>query len=197
MSISTVQQAYHVLESQQLILPQPRSGYYVAPRKANRPVPGLTRPAQRPVEISQWDSVRELFNPNPERNLYNLGGGGPDVSQSSIKPLWKSLTRFCQRQDLRVLNYGNMYGALDSDCQLAAEDIVITTGCQEALFTELRSLCREGDIVAVESPTFPGTLQTLRGLGIKVVEIPTDAVTGISLAAGAGVVADKSGYAGA
>ncbi len=193
-SISTVQQAYHVLESQQLILPQPRSGYYVAPRKAHPPVPGLTRPAQRPVEISQWDSVRELFNPNPEHNLYNLGGGGPDVSQSSVKPLWKSLTRFCQRQDLRILNYGNMYGvpelceqiarlALDSDCQLAAEDIVITTGCQEALFTALRTLCREGDIVAVESPTFPGTLQTLRGLGIKVVEIPTDAVTGISLEA--------------
>ncbi len=37
--------------------------------------------------------------------------------------------------------------------------------------------------MAVESPTFPGTLQTLRGLGIKVVEIPTDAVTGISLEA--------------
>ncbi len=75
-SISTVQQAYHVLESQQLILPQPRSGYYVAPRKAHPPVPGLTRPVQRPVEISQWDSVRELFSPNPERNLYNLGGAG-------------------------------------------------------------------------------------------------------------------------
>lgn len=193
-SISTVQQAYHVLESQQLIQPQPRSGYFVAPRKAHPPVPGLTRPVQRPVEISQWESVRELFNPNPSPDLFNLGGGGPDVSQSSMQPLWKLLTRFCQRQDVRVLNYGNMYGApelreqvarlaLDSGCQLAADDIVITTGCQEALFTALRALCREGDIVAVESPTFPGTLQTLRGLGIKVVEIPTDAVTGISLEA--------------
>lgn len=35
-SISTVQQAYHVLESRQLILPQPRSGYYVAPARRIR-----------------------------------------------------------------------------------------------------------------------------------------------------------------
>lgn len=31
-SISTVQQAYRLLESRRLIVPQPRSGYFVAPR---------------------------------------------------------------------------------------------------------------------------------------------------------------------
>ena len=35
-SISTVQQAYQLLEQQQMIVPQPRSGYFVAPRKAQR-----------------------------------------------------------------------------------------------------------------------------------------------------------------
>lgn len=30
-SISTVQQAYQLLEQQQMIVPQPRSGYFVAP----------------------------------------------------------------------------------------------------------------------------------------------------------------------
>lgn len=193
-SVSTVQQAYHVLESRQLILPQPRSGYYVAPRKAHPPVPALTRPVQRPVEVSQWESVRELFNPNLEGLVVNFGGGMPDVRQSSINPLWKLMSRFCQRHDERVLSYDNMYGAielreqvarlaLDSGCQLREDDIVITTGCQEALFIALRAVCREGDIVAVESPTFPGTLQILSGLGMKVIEIPTDAVTGISLEA--------------
>ena len=38
-SISTVQQAYHLLEEKQLIMPQPRSGYFVASRKATPPVP--------------------------------------------------------------------------------------------------------------------------------------------------------------
>lgn len=191
-SLSTVQQAYHLLEARRLIIPQPRSGYYVAPRKAAPPMPGLTRPAQRPVEISQWESVLELFNNCPENSEFNFGGGSPDIDQSSLAPLWKSLTRLCQRQDPRVMSYGNMFGAaelreqvarltLDSGCQLTEDDIVITTGCQEALFTAIRAVCQPGDIVAVESPTFPGTMQILRGLGIKAIEIPTCAVTGISL----------------
>ncbi|HBT0123247.1 PLP-dependent aminotransferase family protein [Klebsiella pneumoniae] len=54
-SISTVQQAYQLLEQQQMIVPQPRSGYFVAPRKAQPPVPPMSRPVQRPVEITQWD----------------------------------------------------------------------------------------------------------------------------------------------
>lgn len=35
-SISTVQQAYQLLEQQQMIVPQPRSGYFVAPAKPSR-----------------------------------------------------------------------------------------------------------------------------------------------------------------
>ncbi|MEH0833428.1 PLP-dependent aminotransferase family protein [Pectobacterium cacticida] len=193
-SISTVQQAYHLLETRRLVMPQPRSGYFVAPRKATPPVPALTRPAQRPVEVTHWDSVLELFNSRLSPTLCNLGGGMPDVDQSSLTPLWRSMSRLCQRRDPRVLSYGDMYGArelreqvarmaVDSGCQLTEDDIVMTTGCQEALFVAVRSICQSGDIVAVESPTFPGTLQLLRGLGIKLIEIPTDAVTGISLEA--------------
>ncbi|RLM27457.1 GntR family transcriptional regulator [Brenneria alni] len=191
-SISTVQQAYHLLEARQLIMPQPRSGYFVAPRKATPPMPELTRPAQRPVEITQWESVRELFNNGPEKNRFNFGSGTPDVSQSTVKPLWKALNRLCQHQDERVLNYDNMYGVpelreqvarltVDSGCQLTVDDIVITTGCQEALFVAVRAVCQPEDIIAVESPAFPGTMQILRGLGIKAIEIPTCAATGISL----------------
>ncbi|MEC5345219.1 PLP-dependent aminotransferase family protein, partial [Brenneria populi] len=191
-SISTVQQAYHLLEARQLISPRPRSGYFVASRKAAPPMPGLTRPAQRPVEITQWESVRELFNDGPENSKGNFGGGTPDTSQPTVKPLWKALGRLCQHQDKRVLAYDNMYGmpelreqvarlALDSGCRLTMDDIVITNGCQEALFTAVRAVCQPGDIVAVESPTFPGTMQILRGLGIKAIEIPTCPITGISL----------------
>ena len=37
MSISTIQQAYQILENLQLITPQPRSGYFVSKRKAQPP----------------------------------------------------------------------------------------------------------------------------------------------------------------
>ncbi len=193
-SISTVQQAYHLLEEKQLIVPQPRSGYFVATRKATPPVPALTRPVQRPVEITQWESVLELLSSRGCGDVLQLGSGMPDVTQPTLKPLWKILGRMAQKQDVSMLNYDSLLGVtalreqvarltIDSGCQLTAEDIVITTGCHEALSVSIRAVCEPGDIIAVESPTFHGTMQTLRGFGIRVIEIPTDSVTGISLEA--------------
>lgn len=72
---------------------------------------------------------------------------------------------------------------LDSGCQIGADQLLITTGCQEAISAGLRAVCQPGDIVAVDSPCFHGTMQTLKGLGIKALEIPTDPLTGVSLAA--------------
>lgn len=37
--------------------------------------------------------------------------------------------------------------------------------------------------MAVEAPSFHGAMQTLKGLGMKALEIPTDPLTGISLEA--------------
>ncbi len=92
-SISTVQQAYYLLEQKQLIIAQARSGYFVAPHKAMPPVPALTRPAQHPVEITQWDAVLDLLNSRREQDVLQLGSGMPDLTQSTLKPLWKAFSR--------------------------------------------------------------------------------------------------------
>lgn len=193
-SISTVQQAYHLLEDRQLISPQPRSGYFVTHRKAQPPVPPLTRPVQRPVEITQWDAVLEQLSAREEREMVPLGSGNPDVSQPTMKPLWRELGRIAQYQNPELLGYDSLYGMralrqqisrlmLDSGCVVNSDDILITNGCHEALSIAIRAVCEPGDIVAVESPSFHGTMQMLRAYGVKVVEIPTDSVTGISVEA--------------
>jgi DNA-binding transcriptional MocR family regulator len=62
-----------------------------------------------------------------------------------------------------------------------ADDVVVTCGGAEALSLCLRATTRPGDTVAVESPTWFGTLQILDVLGLKAVEIPVDPVDGMSL----------------
>lgn len=193
-SISTVQQAYYLLEEKQLIHSQPRSGYFVASRKAVPPVPALSKPVQRPVEISQWDEVLDLLSGRMETDMLLLGNGSPDLTQPTLKPLWKILSRQAQKQDPRILAYDSIVGclplreqvariAIDSGCQLGPDDIVITNGCHEAISVAIRAVCEPGDIIAVESPSFHGIMQALRGFGIRAIEIPTDAVTGMSLEA--------------
>ena len=72
---------------------------------------------------------------------------------------------------------------LDSGCHIPADDIIITTGCHEALSAAIRAVCEPGDIVAVDSPSFHGVMQALKGFGMKALELPSDPLTGISLSA--------------
>ncbi|KFD25244.1 aminotransferase-like domain-containing protein [Yokenella regensburgei] len=193
-SISTVQQAYQTLETLQLITPQPRSGYFVAPRKAQPPVPAMSRPVQRPVEVTQWEQVLTLLGARNDKQVTAFGGGSPDVTQPSLKPLWREMSRIVQHNPSDILSYDELPGrrelreqiarlALDGGTVVTADDIVVTHGCHAALSIALFSVCKPGDIVAVESPSFYGTMQLLRGFNIKAIEIPTDPQTGISIEA--------------
>lgn len=193
-SISTVQQAYQTLENLQLITPQPRSGYFIAPRKAQPPVPAMTRPTQRPVDITQWDQVLDLMSARGDKTVTAFGGGSPDVSQPSLKPLWREMTRAVQHGGNDIFNYDTLPGRrelreqiarlmLDGGTAVTADDIIVTNGCHAALSAALLAVCQPGDIVAVESPCYYGTMQLLRGFGIKTIEIPTDPQTGISIEA--------------
>ncbi|WLI75592.1 PLP-dependent aminotransferase family protein [Kosakonia sp. H02] len=193
-SISTVQQAYQVLENQQLITPQPRSGYFVAQRKAKPPVPAMSHPVQRPVEVTQWDEVLTLLEARSDTEMILFGGGAPDVGQATLKPLWREMSRVAQHQIVEASNYDTLPGRrelreqivrlmLDGGTALNPQDIVITNGCRPALALALLAVCQPGDIVAVESPSYYGTMQLLRGFNIKAIEIPTDAETGISIEA--------------
>ncbi|WP_199635349.1 PLP-dependent aminotransferase family protein [Serratia sp. PAMC26656] len=193
-SISTVQQAYRLLEESQLVEARPKSGYFVRGLRTLAELPAVTRPVQRPVDISQWEQVLELIRTKPREDLVQLGRGMPDISEPTLKPLVKALGHVGRHGDLRSLYYDNIQGVmglreqiarllLDSGCQISADQLVITTGCHEALSAGLRAVCQPGDIVAVDSPCFHGTMQTLKGLGMKALEVPTDPLTGISLEA--------------
>jgi len=61
------------------------------------------------------------------------------------------------------------------------DDIVLTSGCNEAIMLALRATTKPGDVVLVETPTYFGVLEILRYLDLKVVEITSDANTGIHI----------------
>jgi DNA-binding transcriptional MocR family regulator len=193
-SLSTVQQAYRVLEDNGLATPKPKSGYFVSASRQAPALPVVGRPMQRPVDISQWDQVLDLIRVSPAEAVTQLGRGMPDVTSPTLRPLMRSLSQLSRHQDMPGLYYDNISGThtlreqiarlmLDSGCNLSANDLLITSGCHEALSASVRALCSPGDIVAVDSPSFFGAMQTLKGLGMKALEIPTDPLTGISLEA--------------
>src|SRR6266446_1675130 len=66
---------------------------------------------------------------------------------------------------------------------LAPEDIAVTCGCTEAVALALMAVAKPGDLIAIESPTYFGLLQAIEALNLKALELPTEATTGIDLAA--------------
>jgi DNA-binding transcriptional MocR family regulator len=71
--------------------------------------------------------------------------------------------------------------SIDWGCRLSENDIVTTHGTMEALNLCLRAVAKSGDVIAIESPAFYGTLQIIESLGMKALEIPADPRDGIIL----------------
>src|SRR5471032_2559764 len=84
-SISTVQQAYRVLEEKLLVEARPKSGYFVASLRPLPALPSGCRPTQRPVDISQWDQVLELITQTDTPGVLQLGRGSPDVTAPTLR----------------------------------------------------------------------------------------------------------------
>lgn len=55
------------------------------------------------------------------------------------------------------------------------EEIAVTSGATQALDLVLRAVLSPGDAVAVESPSFIGTLDSLRDMGARLLPVPVDA----------------------
>lgn len=193
-SISTVQEAYQRLEESGYTEVRMKSGYYVRARGESPELPDVSRPVQRPLEVTHWDQVYHLLTGSDSDGHIAFGTAKPDINTPTLKPLLKALTNSaaCTREDF--LNYSSMHGsqrlrkqiarlAVNSGCNLHPDEIIITSGCQEALMCSLRAVTEPGDIVAIDSPSFYGSTQAIKSLGLKALEIPTHPETGISIEA--------------
>jgi 2-aminoadipate transaminase len=84
-----------------------------------------------------------------------------------------------------ALSYLNAEGLFDLREQIAirgreygyaseADEVVITSGAQQALSLSARAVLEPGDVAVTESPTFIGMMTALRGAGAKVFGVPVD-----------------------
>lgn len=191
-SISTITQAYALLEDQGFLTAKPQSGYYVKDG-ANDPVtPPPVSKGSTPSEVEKGDIISMMLNAVHEPSSVNFGAA---IAHESFMPhhaLQTHIHKTSRFQSKQVFNYLFSPGLESLRRQIATrmrsvgvkclpDDIIITQGCSEALNLCLRSVTQPGDIIAVESPCYYGFLQLADLLGLKVIEIPTDAQQGISL----------------
>jgi len=188
-SISTALQAYRLLEDRSVLEARPQSGYYVARRAASAAVARETRHA-----VSGRSDVSRLHECFTDPTLVPLGCATPSPKLLAAARLDRFLTRAARMAGDRHNRYTTPKGALRLRQELARralrwgqslspDDIVITSGCTEALTLALRVVARPGDTIAVESPTYFGFLHMLEALNLRALELPTDTEGGVDLGA--------------
>jgi len=65
--------------------------------------------------------------------------------------------------------------------RVTADDLVITTGCTQALHGMIKLLAQPGDVVACEAPAYYSTLEILGDLGVRILPVPVRNSQGVDL----------------
>ena len=192
-SISTVIQAYSLLESRGLIEARPQSGYYVRPRAWTpppEPEVSLKEPSASEVHIGEliMRVVRETEHPG----LTRLGANCANMAFHAPAALHRAMSVVARRSAQNGVELDRLAGAapfrtqvarraVAGGCALSPSEIVATSGATESVSLALRAVTKPGDLVAVESPTFWGFLQLFESLGLRAIEIPTYPRDGVCL----------------
>lgn len=192
-SKSTVMEAYSLLEDRGVVAVRPQSGYYVCqPARNSLQESGVNLPVLRPTVVTTGELALMVFRDAADSRLIQLGAAIPDLENMPVDRLNRMLSTESRRYRQQSLAYEMPAGCLrlrtqiarrmvTSGCSLSPDDIFITNGCTEAVALALRAVCKPGDTVVLESPTFFNTLQIIASLGLKALEIPAHPAFGINL----------------
>ncbi len=193
-SHATVLQAYANLEDQGLIRARPQSGFYVHQTPAlTAATPDIAR-VERPGLVTRSSIINQVLTEARREGVFPFGAAVPHVDYLPVRALHQQLAKVTRFHSPRAFSYMFSPGfeplrrqvairMRDAGVVVDPAEVVITHGCVDALQMSLRVLTKPGDLIATESPTYYGLLQLADLLGLKVIEIPSDPTTGISLEA--------------
>lgn len=194
LSPSTVFQAYYQLEAKGLVEARARSGYYVAYRSAQRSP--LENPQKLPQpDIQQLDTkamIKRIDGIRDRAEMQQLSMAIPAAEYLPLARLNKCMKDALREKGTESLQYAPPAGFLHLRrficAQLLAwwpegdpDQLMITQGAMEGLSICLRTICKRGDIIAMDELTYFGIHQLVENLGLQVVPIPQEGDTGINL----------------
>ncbi len=135
----------------------------------------------------ETSAIRELFKLLGKPGIISFAGGFPDPSLFDVDGIREAVNAALTHDSGAALQYGATEGFNPLREQLAAlmaqkgcnnvqpDQLIVTTGSQQALDLIGKTLIDAGDKVIVEGPTFLATIQCFRLYGADLVSAPIDA----------------------
>lgn len=140
--------------------------------------------AQR-TQRMKGSAIRELLKLTEQPDIISFGGGMPAPDVFPVEAFREACDRVLTEMGSTALQYGATDGYLPLREQIARhsarygicitpENILITSGSQQALDLLGSIFINPGDRILVESPTYLGALQAWNAYGAEYVAVPSD-----------------------
>jgi len=147
-------------------------------------IPWSRRFAHRTRTIKS-SAIRELLKLTQDPSVISLAGGLPAPELFPIARVKDACRTVLDTKGAAALQYGATEGYLPLREMIAsnlqrygieasADNVLITSGSQQALDLVAKLLINEGDCVLVEAPTYLGALQAFNVFGAEYVSVPID-----------------------
>jgi GntR family transcriptional regulator/MocR family aminotransferase len=190
----TVENAYSELEADGLVFSRVGSGTYVL---SHDPIP----PVSRNDKKDSWPlwqqsfltgttgfkqgSAAEMLKAAGHSNPISFASGDSDSRQFPAEDFRKTIQAVMRRDGIAALDYGEGDGyaplregiahiLASEGVQALPANILITAGSQQAITLVSQTLLKPGDVILVESPTYPIAMELFRILGFRVIGVPVD-----------------------
>ncbi len=129
--------------------------------------------------------IRELLKLTRPGSVISFAGGLPDPATFPIAELQEVTREVLSTGGRTALQYATTEGdpvlreelvrwMAKDGINVGRDDVLITTGSQQALDIVGRVLLDPGDVIVVELPTYLGGLQAFRTYGVEMIGVPQD-----------------------
>ena len=134
----------------------------------------------------ETSAIRELFKLLGKPGIISFAGGFPDSALFDVEGIRAASNAALDQEPGAALQYGATEGYQPLREQLSqfmaskgardvvADNLIVTTGSQQALDLLGKTLINPGDKVIVEGPTFLATIQCFRLYGAELISAPID-----------------------
>lgn len=129
--------------------------------------------------------IRALFSVVSRPEVVSLAGGMPNITDLPLHDLAKSAADLVKNHGTQALQYGSGQGwepLRESICKVMAaegyhadpDNVVVTTGSQQAVDLVTQIFIDPGDVILAESPSYVGALGVFNAYQADVVHVPMD-----------------------
>jgi 2-aminoadipate transaminase len=130
-------------------------------------------------------AMRDMMAVTARPEVISLAGGLPDTRSFPPETFAAMANRIAAESCAKALQYGPTEGLPEAiDCiaevmaaegmRVDADDLIVTTGGQQAIDLVTRALIDPGDVIIAEAPTYPGAVPSFASYQADVVQIDMD-----------------------